>query len=140
MILFLLYTHNSNRNIRLKFTVFAPSTRLACTGINSFPSLPGWSLCCLCCSVDVRVSWTEGDSVRVGKPHTSLSTIPGHRQQARCGALPSAKASKAREHCSSAPLPPPVPVVVETINPTAAALPLSCGDHRSRDLGAVFCC
>jgi hypothetical protein len=59
--------------------------------------------------VVVRVSWTEGDSVRVGKPHTSLSTIPGHRQQARCGALPPAKASKAREHCSSAPLPPPCP-------------------------------
>jgi hypothetical protein len=25
-------------------------------------------------SVVVRVSWTEGDIVRVGKPHTSLST------------------------------------------------------------------
>ena len=33
--------------------------------------------------------------------------------------------------------PPPVPVVVETINPTAAS-PFSCGDHRSRDLGAVL--
>ncbi len=33
--------------------------------------------------------------------------------------------------------PPPVPVVVETINPTAAS-PCSCGDHRSRDLSAVL--
>jgi hypothetical protein len=72
----------------------------------------------------------------------SLSTIPGHRQQTRCGALPPAKASKGSEHCSSAPLPhvknpkfaelvnflgpPPVPVVVETINPTALS-PLRCG-------------
>jgi hypothetical protein len=89
-------------------SLFLPlnSSRLASA---SFPSLPVCSLCCLCCSVVVRVSWTEGDSVRVGKPHTSLSTIPGHRQQARCGALPPAKASKAREPCSSAPLPPPCP-------------------------------
>ncbi len=39
-------------------------------------------------SVVVRVSWTEGDSVRVGKPHTSLSTIPGHRQSSTCAESP----------------------------------------------------
>ena len=50
------------------------------TCFSQLASLPACFLCCLCCSVVVRVSWTEGDSVRVGKPHTSLSTIPGHRQ------------------------------------------------------------
>jgi len=70
--------------------------------------------------------------------HTRSNPYPNAETHARCGVLPPAKARKAREILFFSPLtPPPVPVVVETINPTAAALPLSCGDHRSRDLGAV---
>jgi hypothetical protein len=61
-------------------------------------------------SVVVRVSWTEGDSVRVGKPHTSLSTIPGHRQSSTCAESPVLpdQASKARERLSFSPLTPPL--------------------------------
>ncbi len=54
-------------------SLFLPlnSPRLASA---SFPSLLVCSLCCLCCSVAVRVSWTEGEGVCAGKPHT----IPQH--------------------------------------------------------------
>ena len=89
------------------------------TCFSQLASLPACSLCCLCCPVVVRVSWTEGDSVRVGKPHTSLSTIPGHRQQARCGAPPPPRPVKPGNLVLQPLYPPPVPVVIETISPTA---------------------
>ncbi len=113
------------------FSLFLPlnSSRLASA---SFPSLPGCSLCCFCCSVAVRVSWTEGESVCVGKPHT----IPQHHTRTQtmkhvCGGgglLPPDKDRKPRESLFFSPLtpPPPVPVVVETLNPTVLS-PLLCG-------------
>jgi len=69
--------------------------------------------------------------------HT-VSTISGHRQSSACAVvvLP-LRPVKQGKFVLKPSYPPPFPVVVETINPTAAT-PLSCGDHRSRDLGAVL--
>ena len=53
--------------------------------------------------------------------HTRSNPYPNAETHARCGVLPPAKARKAREILFFSPLtPPPVPVVVETINPTAS--------------------
>ena len=90
-------------------------------------------------SVVVRVSWTDavcGRSFALlthGQHHTRTQAI-----KHGCGVLCSPRPGlvSQRTSCPSAFLPPPFPVVVETINPTALS-PLSCGDHRSRDLGTV---
>ena len=84
-------------------------------------------------SVVVRVSWTDavcGRSFALlthGQHHTRTQTI-----KHGCGVLCSPRPGlvSQRTSCPSAFLPPPFPVVVETINPTALS-PLSRGDHRS---------
>jgi hypothetical protein len=59
--------------------------------------------------------------------YTPFAPYPGTGNQARERTLSLRKARKPGKFCSSAHLPPtPVPVVVETINPTAFS-PLSCG-------------
>jgi hypothetical protein len=84
-------------------------------------SLPVCIPCSLCRPAVIRVSWTEGESVCVGKPHT----IPQHHTQTQTTSTfsrppPAAQGLvRGRETVLSPLLPPsPSPVVVETINPT----------------------
>ncbi len=108
------------------FTFHYPFTIL--TSFSQLVSLPACSLCCLCCSVVVRVSWTDGVCGRSaallthGQHHTRTQAI-----KHVCGGFPPDKARKPRERfVLQPPYPLPVPVVVETINQMALS-PLSCG-------------
>ena len=102
----------------------------------SFPSLPVCSLCCLCLSAVVRVSWTDGVCVACC-PDTHGQTHTQTQRHTRVAVLyPPPRPVKPGKYCSSALLPPPCPRCGRDHKPNGLS-PLSCGDHRSRDLDTV---
>ena len=94
------------------------------------------SLCCLCLSAVVRVSWTDGVCVACC-PNTHGQTHTQTQRHTRVAVLfPPPRPVKPGKYCSSALLPPPCPRCGRDHKPNGLS-PLSCGDHRSRDLDTV---
>ena len=118
------------------FSLFLPllPSRLASA---SFPSLPVFSLCCLCLSAVVRVSWTDGVCVACC-PDTHGQTHTQTQRHTHVAVLfPPPRPVKPGKYCSSAPLPPPCPRCGRNHKPNGPLTLVVWSLHTTHDSGTV---